>query len=146
MARPEAPREKRRFVRHAGDDFSQFSVADAFSCAACGVRHAFASQRNFKVHAAFAAAAVVLGFVLQIPQSSWLAVILCIMAVFSLEVLNTAVECIVDMASPEWNKLAMHAKDCAAGSVLVSAAGSVVVACIVYLPPLVQLAQNLANA
>ena len=62
---------------------------------------------------------------------------LCIIAVFSLEMLNTAVESIVDLVSPEWNRLAMVAKDCAAGSVFVAAIGSLVVAAIVYIPPLV---------
>lgn len=136
---PDKPKdscETRKFVRHAGDD-SKFSMADAFSCASCGVRQAFLSQRNFKIHAAFAALAVLLGFLLQIPQPSWLAVVLCIIAVFSLEMLNTAVESIVDLASPEWNRLAMVAKDCAAGSVFVAAIGSLVVAAIVYIPPLV---------
>lgn len=135
----------KRFVRHAGDG-SSFSMGDAFACATCGVRHAFSTQRNFKVHAVFAVLAVVLGFVLQIPQSSWLAVILCITAVFSLETLNTAVESIVDLVSPEWNRLAMVAKDCAAGSVFLAAIGSVVVAGVVFLPPMFELAASLAGA
>lgn len=134
-------REKEKFVRHAGDR-SDFAFKEAFSCAGCGIKHAFVTQRNFKVHAIFAALAIILGFILQIPRSSWLAVILCIMIVLSLEVLNTAIESIVDMTSPQWHLLAMHAKDCAAGAVFVSAIGSLVVAAIVYIPPFIQLFQN----
>ena len=131
-------REKEKFVRHAGDK-GHFPMAEAFSCAGCGIKHAFVSQRNFKVHLVFAVLAVILGFVLQIPQSSWLAVILCIMIVFSLEVLNTSIESIVDLVSPQWHLLAMHAKDCAAGAVFVSAIGSLVVAAVVYIPPILAL-------
>lgn len=127
--------EEGKFVRHAGDE-SSFTMADAFACASCGVKHAVVSQRNFKVHFAFALLAVLLGFLLRIPQPSWLAVVLCIIIVLSLEMLNTAVESIVDLASPEWNMLAKIAKDCAAGSVFVAAIGSLVVAAIVYVPPL----------
>ena len=62
-----------RFVRHAGDG-SSFPMSQAVACATCGIRHAFSTQRNFKVHAVFAALAVVLGFALRIPPPSWLAV------------------------------------------------------------------------
>ena len=134
-----------KFVRHAGDG-STFSVADAFGCAAAGVGHAFATQRNFKIHAVFAALAVVLGFALGISQAGWLAIVLCIVAVFSLEMLNTAVESIVDLVSPEWNSLAKVAKDCAAGSVFVAAIGSLVVAAIVFVPPVVALVAASAGA
>lgn len=133
-------REQEKFVRHAGDK-SSFSMNEAFSCASCGIQHAFISQRNFKIHAVFAILAIILGFVLQIPQSSWLAVVLCIMIVLSLEILNTAIESIVDLVSPQWHLLAMHAKDCAAGAVFLSAIGSLVVAAIVYIPPFVALIQ-----
>lgn len=127
-----------KLVHHL--DQAPLQLGKAFSCAACGVRYAFLTQRNFKIHTAFAVAAVLLGFLLQIPQWSWLAVILCIMVVFSLEVVNTAVEAVVDMVSPEWHELAMRAKDCAAGAVFVSAIGSLVVAAIVYIPPVAELA------
>lgn len=129
--------EEGRFVRHGGDEWSGFPLTDAFACAAIGVGRAFVTQRNFKIHAVFAVLAVVLGFVLGISQAGWLAIVLCITAVFSLETVNTAIEAIVDMTSPEWNELAKAAKDCAAGAVLVSAIGSLVVAAVVYIPPLV---------
>ena len=95
-----------------------------------------------RIHLCFAIAAVVLGFVLRIDAASWLAVILCICLVFSLEVLNTALEALVDLVSPEYHELAKRAKDCSAGAVLVCAIGSLVVAAIVYLPALYRLASS----
>lgn len=131
------------FVRRAGDDRDAgahaFSLRRAFTCAGEGIRYAFASQRNLKIHVAFAAVAVALGFALGISQAGWLAVILCIAMVMSLEVLNTAVESVVDLVSPEWNLLAKRAKDCAAGAVYIASFASIVVACVVYLPALVSL-------
>ena len=131
------------FVRRAGDDRESgehaFSLRHAFMCAGQGIRYAFSSQRNLKIHLAFAVAAVALGFLLDIAQAGWLAVVLSIVSVMSLEVLNTAVESVVDLVSPEWNILAKRAKDCAAGAVYIAAFGSVVVACIVYIPALAAL-------
>ncbi len=126
------------FVRNAGDDRvvgeKAFSLARAFSCARDGVVYAFLSQRNLKIHLIFAIAAVILGVVLDITLAGWLAVVLCIALVMSLELVNTAIESVVDLVSPEWNLLAKRAKDCAAGAVYIAAFASVVVALIVYVP------------
>lgn len=131
--------EEGKFVRHGGDEWSGFPLSDAFACAAVGVGKAFITQRNFKIHAVFAVLAIILGFALGISQAGWLAIVLCITAVFSLETVNTAIEAIVDMTSPEWNQFAKVAKDCAAGAVLVAAVGSLVIAAIVYIPPIIEL-------
>lgn len=132
-----------RFVRHAGEDRGRgaraFPLARAFSCAWAGISYAFSSQRNLKIHLAFALVAVALGFALGISEAGWLAVVLCIALVMALEVVNTAVESVVDLVSPEWNLLAKRAKDCAAGAVYLAAFASVVVACIVFVPRLAAL-------
>lgn len=134
---------RERFVRHADDsrvdDERSFSLGRAFSCAWSGIRYAFTSQRNLKIHFCFAIAAVVLGFILGIGEAGWLAVVLCIALVMALEIVNTAIESVVDLASPEWHLLAKRAKDCAAGAVYLAAFGSLVVAAIVYVPKLWQL-------
>ena len=111
------------YVRHAGDA-SRFSMLHAFACAQDGLAYAMASQRNFKVHAVFAALAIIFGFAFQI----------CIMAVLSFELINTAVESAIDLLSPEWELLAKRAKDCAAASVYVAALASIVVAAIIFIP------------
>ena len=108
-------------------------LKEAFAHAGDGIVHAF-KERNMRIHLIFALAAVILGFVLRIDHAGWLAVVVCIALVFSLETLNTALESIVDLASPDYHDLAKHAKDCAAGAVLIAAIGSLIVACIVYLP------------
>ena len=120
-------------------DEAPIKLGKAFSCASAGIFYAIRTQRNFKIHIAFAVIAIVLGFVLSIPYPSWLAVILCITAVFALEIVNTSIEAIVDMVSPEWHDLAMKAKDCAAGAVLMFAIGSIIIAAVVYIPPLVEI-------
>lgn len=123
-------------VRHAGDSFS-FPMWKAFRCAFSGMAYSIVTQRNFRIHLLFAILALVLGAILDISEAGWYAVIICIASVFALEVVNTAIESFVDMASPEWNELAMRAKDCAAGAVLVAAIGSVIIAALVYTPHIV---------
>ena len=124
------------FVRHGDEERSQhgFPLVKAFSCAWEGITYAFTSQRNLKIHLAFAVIAVVLGFALRISEAGWLAVVLSIALVMALEIVNTAVESVVDLVSPEWHILAKRAKDCAAGAVYLAAFASIVVACIVFLP------------
>ena len=130
-----------KLVRHAGDDRAsgsgRFSLMRAFGCAWAGIRYAFTSQRNLKIHCVFALAAVVLGLILRISEAGWLAVICCIMVVMALEVVNTAIESVVDLASPGYHELARHAKDCAAGAVYIAALGSIIVAAVVFLPRIV---------
>ncbi|WP_172135550.1 diacylglycerol kinase family protein [Adlercreutzia sp. ZJ473] len=134
-----APDES-RFVRHAADSRAsartRFTLFRAFSCAWEGIAYAFTSQRNLKIHSAFAVLAVALGFALRISEAGWLSVVVCIALVMALEVVNTAVESVVDLVSPEWNELAKRAKDCAAGAVYLAAGASLVVAAIVFLPRL----------
>lgn len=128
-----------QLVRHAQESHGKsdpFSLIKAFACAGAGVYHAFATQRNMRIHLAFAMAALVLAAVLRVSWPGWAAVIACIAVVFALECVNTAIEAVVDLASPEYAELAKHAKDCAAGAVLVAAIGSVAVAVAVYVPAL----------
>ena len=106
----------------------------AFACA--GMRHALHSQRNLRIHFGFAAAAVFLGFALRISRAEWAVVVSLIALVIGLELLNTAVEALVDLASPTFNPLAKTAKDTAAGAILVVALGSAAAGLIIFLPRL----------
>ncbi|MEC4272398.1 diacylglycerol kinase family protein [Adlercreutzia sp. R25] len=117
----------------------RFPLACAFRCAGRGVAYAFTSQRNLKIQWAIGALAVIAGISLGIGQAEWLALVLCIMVVAVAEVLNTAIESVVDIASPEWHPLAKAAKDAAAGAVLLASIGSVVCGLIIFVPHLLAL-------
>lgn len=138
---PKGANDDARFVRHGDEERAKhgFPLVKAFSCAWEGIAYAFTSQRNLKIHLAFALVAVALGFALRISEAGWLAVVVCIALVMTLEVVNTAIESVVDLVSPEWHLLAKRAKDCAAGAVYLAAFASIVVACIVFLPRLAAL-------
>jgi diacylglycerol kinase len=74
-----------------------------------------------------AAAVVVAGMLLRLPAAAWAIVFLAVALVVAAELLNAAVESVVDLVSPEDHPLAKRAKDVAAAAVLVAAAGAVAV-------------------
>lgn len=111
----------------------------SFHHAFSGIGQTFKEGRNFKVQLGFAVAAVILGAVFRITPVEWLAVVICMAMVLGGECMNTAMEAIVDLASPDYHPLAKRAKDCAAGGVLICSIASLVVAAIVFLPRIIGL-------
>lgn len=85
-----------------------------------------------RIHIGFAVMALILAAILQAPLEHVLVILVLIGVVFAAELINTAVEAIVDMVSPQHFRLAAVAKDAAAGAVLVLAFISVVVGLIIY--------------
>ncbi len=78
-------------------------------------------QRNMKIHICCAILVISGGFVFKITQTEWFAILICIGVVLSLEMVNTAIEHLVDLVEPNHNPKAGAIKDIAAGAVLVSA-------------------------
>lgn len=130
---------------------SRAKFIQSFGFAASGIAQTFREGRNFKVQLAFAVLALALAGVCTalgvsfdqqkffLQPGEWLAIMVCMGCVLGGECVNTAIEAIVDLASPDYHELAKRAKDCAAGGVLVCAIASLVVACIVFLPRFVLL-------
>lgn len=131
-----ADKSEQPFTRSAStkEEGQHYSLLKAFGNAWRGLCEAVRTERNLRIDAAFAVIAVVLGFALRIDASGWTAVIICIGMMFALETINTAIEAVVDLASPGYHELARKAKDCAAGAALAGAICSVVVGLIVFLP------------
>ena len=111
----------------------------SFGYALAGVMHVVGTQRNFRVHVVAAIAALSLAFTFDCSSIEFAVLVLTIGVVLVAEVANTVAETIVDLASPEYHDLARIAKDAAAGGVLLAAATSVAVGCIILGPPFVEL-------
>jgi diacylglycerol kinase (ATP) len=111
----------------------------SFKYAWAGVRYAFATQRNFRIHTFIGIFAISLGLFLEIQAIEMAVIVMTCGIVMVLELINTAIESVVDLTVKQtYHELAKIAKDCAAGAVLVSAIASVLVAACILLPPLVQ--------
>ncbi len=102
-----------------------------------GIRVMLRTQHNAWVHALATVVVVIAGFALRISPGQWLAIILAIIAVWASEALNTAFESLCDVASPEFHPMVERAKDVAAGAVLISAVGAVVIGILIFGPRLV---------
>jgi diacylglycerol kinase len=105
------------------------SVADAFKYAWAGIKNAAVSERNFKIHLVFAVLAVAACIVLHVDSAKFIAVIFAVFFVLGMELVNTAVEAVTDLASGGKNHpLAKVAKDASAGAVLLAAVNAVIIA------------------
>lgn len=94
------------------------------------------SQHNAWIHALATICVLAAGAVFGVSRVEWLAITLAIVAVWSAEALNTAFESLCDVASPEFHPMVERAKDVAAGSVLIAAAGAVVIGLLIFCPRL----------
>lgn len=110
--------------------------ARSFSYAAQGVWITLRTQHNAWIHAAATVAVGLAGLVLGLSRLEWCAVILASAAVWTAEALNTAVEFLADATTREAHPLIGHAKDAAAGAVLVAALAAVLVGVLVFGPHL----------
>ena len=82
---------------------------------------------------------IICGFVFQICLIEWCILLLCMALVTSLELMNTALEEAVNLASPGIHPLAKVSKDVAAGSVLLSAIFSAIIGLIIFVPKFIDL-------
>ena len=115
-----------------------------FGYAFKGIFHACKTQLNFRVHLFCALVAIVLGWYLKLSTAEWLWITLCIGMVLLTELINTAIELLVDLVSPEYNEKAGRVKDMCAAAVLITAVTAVVIGIIIYLPKLILLFSHAA--
>lgn len=89
---------------------------------------------NAMIHLLAVFVVTALGFWLGLSAIEWCIIVLCFALVLALEAVNSAIEYIVDLVSPDYHLLAGKAKDIAAGAVLLAAIGAVIIAAIIFLP------------
>jgi len=114
--------------------FSVISRLKSIKYAISGIALMIKSQHNAWIHAAATLLVVFFGLLFQLHAPQWCILVLAIVAVWTAEALNTALEFMADVASPEFHPLIEKAKDVAAGAVLISAAGAVVIAILILGP------------
>jgi diacylglycerol kinase len=108
----------------------------SFNHAFRGLWYVLRTQQNAWIHAMISAVVLVLGLWLGLSPHDWAVVVLTISVVFTAEFINTAIEAVVDLASPEKHPLAKVGKDVGAGAVLIAALAAVLIGVLVLGPPL----------
>lgn len=99
--------------------FSFIARIQSFLPAIKGIKDAFISEHNLRIHAVFTIFVVLLSLFLNLNAVEWSILIICIAGVIGAEILNTAIEQVVNLVSPEISAKAGRIKDLAAGAVLI---------------------------
>lgn len=89
-------------------------------------------QRNLKIHFLFAILSILLGFYFSISITEWLIICLCIGFVISLELINTAIEYLVNWINPEHHPMAGKVKDLGAAAVLIAAMTTIIIGIVIF--------------
>jgi diacylglycerol kinase (ATP) len=110
--------------------------ADSANHAIEGILFAAKNERHLRYHLYAAVMVLLLSYVLGVPRLEFLVILVAVILVMLAEMVNTAMEYLVDMVSPEYSEKARTAKDVSAGAVFITAVGSAVVGCIILFPHL----------
>lgn len=108
----------------------------SFKNAFAGLWWAITTQPNFRIHIALALIVVGIGWYVELVPAEWILLIFTIFWALTGEMTNTAIEAVTDLVTKEWRKEAKIAKDVAAGMMLFTAIGAVLVGVWLLLPKL----------
>jgi len=111
----------------------------SFGYAMKGIALVIRYEHNARIHLVSAMAATAMGILLHINRVEWVLVILCVGLVIVTEIVNTAIEKLVDLVSPQQSEQAKVIKDISAAAVLVSACIALLTGLVVFLPHLIRL-------
>lgn len=114
------------------------SLWEAFGHAFDGWRSTLRSQRNARIQVGIAALVVLSAIWVNVPAVGWGLLFLAMGLVFGAELVNTAIEALVDLVSPEKSLLAAQAKDAGAGAVLIASVASVLLGLAILGPPMLR--------
>jgi diacylglycerol kinase (ATP) len=112
------------------------SRSHAFRHALRGWWYVIRTQRNAWIHALITTLVVLLAFWLGLSVRDWAVLLLTIAMVWTAEFINTALEAVVDLASPQHHPLAKVGKDVGAAAVLIAALTSILIGLLILGPPL----------
>lgn len=111
-------------------------IFKSFYFAFNGIRTAFLSERNLKIHLGCATFIILVAFIFKISLIEWALIVLCIGLVLTAELFNTAFEKLLDFIHPDTNPKIGLIKDISAGAVLVMAIAALLVGMVIFIPKL----------
>ena len=121
--------------KNTGKKWKNRTVYASLEFALTGIITAFREERNLRKHAVSASLSTIFGFIFSISRIEWLFLLLAIFLVIFGEIINSAIENVVDLASEyHFSMLAKNAKDMAAGAVLFISLYAVIVGLLIFLP------------
>jgi undecaprenol kinase len=118
------------------DNKRKYKYRETFRFALEGLKNAFIQEKNFRFHLSFSLVVLLFSLLLSISLIEWVVILFCIGGMLVLELINTAIERVVDLVTEEYHPLAKQAKDIAAAAVLIYACLSVLIGLIIFIPKL----------
>ena len=112
-------------------------LVNSFKYAKEGIKQSYKGEQNLKIHTFIAILVIIFGFFLKISYLEWLVCLVLIGLVLMAEFFNTAIEYVVDLASPKIHPLAKAAKDTASAGVLMMAIISAIIGLVIFVPKLI---------
>lgn len=112
-------------------------LVNSFGYAFEGIKKAYQGEQNLKIHTVIAILVLIFGLILKISYVEWLVCLVIIGLVIMAEFFNTAIEYVVDLASPKIHPLAKAAKDTASAGVLMMAIIAAIVGLIIFIPKII---------
>lgn len=103
-----------------------------------GIKYAFIEETNFIPMFIISFIVLFMSFYFQITRGEFIIIIICIFSVFIVELINTSIEVLVDLVSPEENPLAKISKDIAGGATLCASFMSLIIGLIIFLPKIME--------
>lgn len=116
-----------------------FSIKDrfrSFKYAFNGLKILFTQEHNARIHLAVSLFTIFSGYILNISRVEWLVILLLIAIVISLEAINSAIENLSDVVSPQKNEKIKIVKDMSAAAVLIASSIAVICGCLIFIPKL----------
>lgn len=121
-------------------------LINSFKYALQGIKQSYKGEQNLKIHTVVAVLVIIFGFLLKINYLEWLICLVLIGLVLMAEFFNTAIEYVVDLASPKIHPLAKAAKDTASAGVLMMAIIAAIIGLIIFVPKLLDIIMPMIEA
>jgi diacylglycerol kinase len=112
---------------------------DSFGYAFKGIKDLFITQKNAQIHLVVSIFVIIAAFFFNISKTEWLICILLIGLILAAEAINTALEYLTDLVSPDYHELAGKTKDVAASAVLFLAIAAAIIGVIIFWQPVIAL-------
>ena len=106
-----------------------------------GIRFLIKNEHNAWIHSFATICVIIAGFYYKLSQMEWIAIILAIGCVFASEAINSSIEALSDLVSPEYNQSIKHTKDLAAAAVLFLAIAAAIIGSIIFIPKIITTCQ-----
>lgn len=116
------------------DSMSRYHFNKSISYALRGLRHAFRTELNFRIQCVLAAMVLVAGWAIDLRKFEWIVIFFLIFSVLILELLNTALEHMLDALRPRFDVQAEMTKDIMAGAVFMGSIGAAIIGVIIFWP------------